>query len=447
MSKVGVVVRREFLSTVRRKSYLIVTFGMPFFAAIYFGLFALVPLIYRAQSARSKKGMGIVDLSGVVRPEVMEALDEPARGHAEEVRSMAGDLEAAGAGAKMARTILGAVTAAPRLRIFASREEALAALGEEGIDRFYLIPEDYLATGAVEVYRTDSETFGLGRARDNRVVERLLSRSLLAGRIPEDVRTRAERPIAREALSAYVVGEDGEIEPLDAVRRTARWAIPAVFGVLLLMSLMTSAGYLLQGVMEEKENRVIEVILSSVRPDRLLFGKLLGLGAAGLLQLLVWIAVASMATGLLAAAALAALDLRLFLACLLFFVLGFLLIGSLMTGTGALGSSARESQQLAAIWSVTAVLPPAVTWMVIVDAPNSWLARVLGWFPLSAPITMMIRLGTGQVPWWDVLVAVACLGGGVYLAVRLSAALFRLGLLMYGTRPSFRQIVRQLRNA
>jgi ABC-2 type transport system permease protein len=192
---------------------------------------------------------------------------------------------------------------------------------------------------------------------------------------------------------------------------------------------------------------VIEVILSSVRPEELLFGKLLGLGAAGLLQLAVWVSVGSLVAGLLAAAVLAALDARLFLSCLVLFVLGFLLIGSLMTGTGALGTNARESQQFAAVWSVLTVLPPAITWMAILDQPNGWVARGLGWFPLTAPITMMIRLGTGQVPLWDLLVAVTCLAAGVYLSVRAAAALFRLGLLMYGKRPTLREVLRQLRHA
>jgi ABC-2 type transport system permease protein len=162
---------------------------------------------------------------------------------------------------------------------------------------------------------------------------------------------------------------------------------------------------------------------------------------------MVWISVASLATSLLAAAALAVLDFKLFFGCLMFFLLGFLMLGSLMTGTGALGTTARESQQMAAIWSTLTILPPALTWMGVMDAPNGTLARVLGWFPLTAPITMMLRLGTGQVPWWDLLVGMLCLAGGGYLAVRASGALFRLGLLMYGKRPSLREIVRQLRHA
>src|SRR2546425_7924130 len=142
--------------------------------------------------------------------------------------------------------------------------------------------------------------------------------------------------------------------------RVARMVIPGVFALLLLMSLLTSAGYLLQGVVEEKENRVIEVILSSVTPQDLLFGKLLGLGAAGLLQLGVWVTVAGFASSLLAAAALAYLDWSLFLFCLLFFIGGYMMVGSLMTRTGVPGSNARESQPLYIIVTLCPVTPPAM---------------------------------------------------------------------------------------
>jgi ABC-2 type transport system permease protein len=118
-----------------------------------------------------------------------------------------------------------------------------------------------------------------------------------------------------------------------------------------------------------------------------------------------------------------------------------------MTGTGALGTTARESQQLAAVWSIATVLPQALTRMSILDDPNGWVARGLGWFPLSAPITMMMRMATGKVPLWDILLAVLILSASVYLALRFTARLFRLGLLMYGKRPTLREIARQLRHA
>ena len=446
MSKTFVVMRREFLSTVKRKSYLIVTFGMPFFAAIYIGVFAFLPILFKSRSDRSQKPVAIVDLSGVVRLEEATAGAETDE-VTEQIESLTRGLGATGASGRMAESILKDATASPKFLSYDTTDEALEALKAEEVDRVCVIPEDYLDTGAASLYQMEEVSFRFGKSRGLRGIEKILSRSLLVGELPLERLLRVEKPLDRTAVTTYVLVESGEWEEQDLMSRIARMAIPGVFGILLLMSLMTSAGYLVQGLSEEKENRVIEVILSSIPPDQLLLGKLLGLGAAGLLQLFVWVTVTGLATSIVAAAALAVLDPYVFFACFIFFILGYLMIGSLMTGTGALGTSARESQQLAAIWSAAAIIPPAVTWMVILEEPNGLLARGLGWFPLSAPITMMIRIGTGQVPLWDVLVSILCLVVGVYLSTRAAAALFRLGLLMYGSRPSLKQILRQLRHA
>jgi ABC-2 type transport system permease protein len=444
MSKIGVVVAREFLSTVKRRSYLIVTFGMPFFVSLYLGLVAFLPAFFMAQSGEVTKDVGLVDEAGVVRAEEMTHLE------GREERQVLALAERLGKGSwagRMAADLVSRAAAPARFRIFPAKDEGIAALRSGAIERLYVLPADYVRTGAVESYQPPEAGFRIGRSRARESLQRLLERSLLAGRAPADIRSRIEEPIDGDASQSFVVAPGGRVEPLDVTARVARMAIPGVFAILFFMSIMISSGYLLQGVSEEKESRVIEIILSSVRPHELLFGKLLGLGAAGLLQLVIWLSVATMATSLLAAAVAAVLDFKLFSGCLIFFVLGFLMLGSLMTGTGALGSTARESQQMAAIWSTLTILPSAFTFVGVLDAPNGVLARALGWFPLTAPITMMLRLGTGQVPWWDVLVSVALLAAGVYLSIRVSGALFRLGLLMYGKRPSLGEILRQIRHA
>ena len=447
MNKSWIVAEREFLATVRRKSYLVVTFGMPFFVGIYVALVAVLPTLFMAQSRAAKKDYGLVDLAGVVDPAEIDRLargedqDEIAQA-AEQIQKAAGN-SASG----MAASLLKEVTAPVAFKTFAGKEEGIQALEAETIERLYVIPADWMTRGGIESYQPENATFSLGRSRGREALETLLSRSLLADRVPADLRPRIEDPVLNSASQGFTVGKEGRIKPLNNMDRLARFGIPLVFALLFLMSVMISSGYLLQGVAEEKETRVIEIILSSVRPHQLLFGKLLGLGAAGLLQLIIWIAVGSMAVSLLAAAALAMLDFKLFLGCLIFFVLGFLMLGSLMTGTGALGTNARESQQLATIWSMIAIMPPAFTWWGVLDSPNGTLARLLGWFPLTAPITMMMRLGTGKVPWWDIALSAAILCVSVYLAIRLSGGLFRLGLLMYGKRPTLREIIRQLRHA
>lgn len=444
MSKVRIVAVREFLATVKRKSYLIVTFGMPFFVSLYIGIIAGLPTILMSQT--EAKQFGLVDEAAVIAPAEIERLargdsDDLGRA-AEKVRAMSG-----GRLSGYAATLLKEVAEPPRLLTFPGRAEGIEALRTETIERLYVIPPGWKDKGGIEIYQPKSATFSFARMRSRDAVSTLLRRSLIADTVPVDLRPRVERPVLEEASDQFTVDKDGQVAPLNAMDQGARIVIPAIFALLFLMSILISSGYLLQGVAEEKENRVIEIILSSVRPHQLLFGKLLGLGAAGLMQLVIWIAVGTMAVSLLAAAALAVLDFKLFAACLLFFVLGFLMLGSLMTGTGALGTNARESQQLATIWTMVTIMPPAILWMPILNGPNGTIARILGWFPLTAPITMMLRLGTGKVPWWDVLLSIVILCAGVYLAIRLSGGLFRLGLLMYGKRPTLREVIRQLRNA
>ncbi len=447
MSKVGVVAGREFLSTVRRRSYLIVTLGMPFFLSAYIAIVGLLPAYFMSQSGTSVKPVGIVDLARVVRPEVIDAVAKEHDGAGREAKELVRRLAPGASRGNVVTALLEDLDRPLAFVKMASKDEALRQLREGIVQRVFVLPVDYLGSGAVETYQTEAAPMTRGSERADRALARILRQSLVAGRVPEDVGTRLEQPIDSSASSSFLVRADGGVEPYRAGERIARMVIPGVFAMLLLMSLLTTAGYLLQGVVEEKENRVIEVILSSVTPQDLLFGKLLGLGAAGLLQLGVWVTVAGFASSLIAAAALAYLNWKLFLFCLLFFIGGYMMVGSLMTGTGALGTNARESQQFSVIWTLCLVIPPAVTWMLIVDDPNTWMARALGWFPLTGPITMMIRLGTGKVPAWDAVVALLCLAAGVYISIRGAAALFRLGLLMYGKRPSLREIVRQLRHA
>ena len=163
MSKVIVVMRREFLSTVKRKSYLIVTFGMPFFAAIYIGLFTIPQILWETRSDRDEKPVAIVDLAGVVRlEEAMAAGEDPLK---ERVKSITGNLPSSGPSGKVARGILDSLTGTTEFRSYPSREEALEALEAGELERVYVIPEDYLATGAADQYQKDEITFNFKRKR------------------------------------------------------------------------------------------------------------------------------------------------------------------------------------------------------------------------------------------------------------------------------------------
>jgi len=173
--------------------------------------------------------------------------------------------------------------------------------------------------------------------------------------------------------------------------------VPIGFTAMLLIAILVSAGSLIQGVSEEKENRVIEVILSSIDARSLLLGKLLGLGAAGLLQLAIWLTMALLPAVMLIAGL--ALSPKIVILCLAYFILAFLLYGTLITATGVIGTNAKDMQQYGMFWSIGSAIP-MVFMEVLLRAPRGTTARILSYFPLTSPVTMMLRIGSEGVSWW-----------------------------------------------
>jgi ABC-2 type transport system permease protein len=172
-------------------------------------------------------------------------------------------------------------------------------------------------------------------------------------------------------------------------------------------------------------------------------GKLLGLGAAGLLQISVWMSLALVVTG----KALSALPFHASSAVwsLVFYVLGFLFFGVLLMGTGSLGQNLKESQQYGMIWSLGSVVP-MMFMSLLVTEPNGTLARVLSFIPLTAPATMFLRLHSIDPPaWWETALSALLLGVSAWVALKLMAKLFRVGLLLYGKRPTIPEILKHLR--
>jgi len=306
---------------------------------------------------------------------------------------------------------------------------------------YYVVPADYLESGEIELLLKKGSFMADDRP-GWRVVQSLVDASLAKDRVDETL--VAGRLWMPPKLKAVALSETGQVAHRSVVDEVSRFAVPYVFTIFFMLSIMTSAGYLLQSVAEEKENRVMEVLLSSLTPDQLLAGKVIGLGGAGLTQILVWVIV-----GVFPSLAVAPfLDLRWsqLLVAIVFFILGFLLFGSLMGGFGSIGSNLKESQQTTMIWSLTAVVPLFFVSILIAE-PNGTLARVLSYIPFTAPITMMLRVACGRVPWWDVALSALILAVSLLVFVRLAAKVFRLGVLMYGKRPSIFEIVRWLRAA
>jgi ABC-2 type transport system permease protein len=214
--------------------------------------------------------------------------------------------------------------------------------------------------------------------------------------------------------------------------------------ILLTMSIFFSAGFLQQGTVEDRQNRVMEILLSSVTAEQLLIGKLLGLGAAGLLQVGLYVALVIVP----GSTVLSFFNVPLggVMMSLVYFALGYTLFACLMAGFGMIGRTQQETAQLSALWTLAAVSP---MWfiMAITAAPNGLTARALSFFPLTSPVTMIIRLSIGHVPMVDLLISAAVLVVAIYFALIGAARIFRAATLMYGKRPNLPELVRWLRAA
>jgi ABC-2 type transport system permease protein len=335
---------------------------------------------------------------------------------------------------------------AGRFVAYADEESAREALVSEEIDSLFVLPVGYLETGQVIVYGIGGG-FSTFAAADSGDIHDFLVDHLLAGRVDGAIQTRAVDPMDLETI---MLDEEGEVSTESRFSWLGDFVVPYVFSILFIITIFTASGFLLQGVSEEKEGRIIEVLLSSISPTQLLTGKILGLGALGLIQVAVWIGAGAALLG--AAATLFALttgigpSLGTVALGVIYFALGYLLFATLMAVAGSMGTTQRESQQIAGIFSMIAAIP----WMtmgIVFANPHSPVAVILSYIPLTSPVMMLLRLGVAQVPAGQIAISLVLLVVGIVLSLWAGAKVFRASLLMYGKRPNLRDLARALRQA
>jgi len=436
--KIKTVATFEFLSAVKRPGYLIATFGMPLFMAAYGAVVAVPAYIADKGSRAAPSVYGVVDEPGVLRlsGDLNVGKQAPI---SEEMRQA---LEAVGQRQALERALDNFV-----FRPYTSRDEAHAALAARRLKGYFVIPPDYLRDGRLDVYTPDS--FNVSGSDSRNALSDLLRRRLVEQRLDPALAARVVKPIER--TRRFAVTRAGEVRDGGSTASTLRFAVPLVFMVLFLISVLMTSGYLMQGTATEKENKVVDVLLASANPDQILAGKLLGLGGAGLLQISVWLTML-MVTGvgvvpLLMSARVDVPWLALALAAP-FFVIAFLFFGGLMLGTGSLGTNMREAQQLAMVWSLTAAAP-LMMMAVLIREPNGTAAKVMSWVPFTAAPVVILRASNdaSQLAWWEIAGSLGVLVLATWVGLRVGARLFRIGLLSAGARPTLREIVRQARLA
>ena len=403
MNKTFLLIKHEFLNTVRRKAFIILTLAFPLIALLGIVAGQVIPKMITPTAAIEK--IGYIDKIGSFN----QGIDE--------------------------NNI--------QLIPYNTEDDAKAALVKKGIKEYFVIGTEYISTGLIQRYTLTSEIAPSTTVQT--VIRDFLLNNLLKGNTA-DVIQRAKSPLNIASTTLTTAGT-----PTSRQGGFSALSLPYIFSILLMISIFTSSGYLLQGLGEEKENRVMEILLSSISPKQLLAGKVLGLGAAGLVQIIVWLISANFLMKIASATwgnVLGSLQVPpdFLILGIIYFILGYLLEAVLMAGVGSVSPTAREGQQMSAIFIIPVIIP--IYFMgLIMEHPENIIVKLLTFIPITAPLTVIVRLGLSSIPLWELLVSIGILILSIWGLFALTTKLFRTYLLMYGKRPDLKEIVRSFKEA
>ena len=455
MKKILLVAQREFIATVSTKAFIIGLLVLPMFL----GVAAIVfPRLLNPRNFKTAGEVAIVDPTGkaiadiraAFSPErVAERREEQARQALNQAPAAVRQMAPAAAPGRMTAAV---AAASADLRLVErpanadiQREKAWLLEPAEPKHLALLVIHDNAVTP------TSGNTYGSYDAyvpnnTDDRVmneIQQALQEALVNARTREQSidREKAEALVRVTRGKSITVTRDGE---RDTVRGLNQF-LPMAFMVLVFMGVMMGGQSLLSSTVEEKSNRVMEVLLSSVSPMELLAGKLIANLAASLIAFGLY---AGLGLALLMSFAMfGLLNPLLIVFLVVFFLLAYLTYGSLMVSIGAVVSDMREAQSL--MMPVMLLLTfPFWVWLPISMNPNSGFATALSFVPPVSTFAMLIRMAsTTPPPFWQVSLSIAVSVAGVFAALWFASKVFKIGLLMYGKPPDIATLIRWARSA
>ena len=437
MSNVSIIIQREFNERVRKKSFIISTLLMPLLMLLLMAAPALVMQFSRGE----EKTIAVVDQSGLVAPQLEDD---------EELSFRIVDMPV---------------------------EEARKQT--EGLFGVLWIGADILADpSAVKLYANSSSSLSLELSITGRI-ERILEAEKLKAYDIDNLQQILDE-VATSVTMQTFRNDKSQEEETQAGSSAVATAAGFILGMILYMFLLMYGAMVMQSVIEEKQNRVLEVMVSSVRPFQLMLGKILGVAAVAVVQVLIWgvlivvlgsfvmpmllpeevlAGAQAMQQGMPDATALAGVNPDMLQAvaavtdtayiaklfgCLVLFVFGgYLLYSAMFAAVGSAVDNVQDTQQFQLPITLPIILALIVMMTVIKD-PNSPLAFWCSIIPFTSPIVMMARVPYG-IPWWEVALSLALLYASFVAMVWFAAKIYRVGIFMHGKKPSFKELLKWVR--
>jgi ABC-2 type transport system permease protein len=413
MKKILLIIRQELINTFSRPSFLIVAVGIPLISALIFGGIKLIQSRAGEEDPTSSPETeelemdteGYVDQSGLIQiipPEFPEG----------------------------------------QLLAYQNEDQAKQALASGDISAYYIIPADYVDTG--EIFYVFPDNRPLIDDGQKWVMQWTLMVNLLGGDVEAadriwnmvwklDERNITPLPTGETALEGDACSRPGSAcQSNDLIRY-----IPSIMAALFYISFMLSSTMLFSSITTEKENRTLEVLLVSISPRQMMIGKTIGLGIAGIIQTVIWLGtiytIFNLGGSTLNLPENFSFPPEIIFWSLVFFLGGFGVYASLMAGAGALVPKMKEAGSA----NFVVLSPLLIAYMVGIMAPlaesaEALLPVVLSFFPLTAPILMVMRLTNGFVPLWQLLLSAVLVLATNVLIVRATAKMFKAQNLLSG---------------
>jgi len=420
MQKILKVARRDYIETVKTKTFII---GILMTPLIIGGIIFFTRLISGGKGGpRPPMKVAVTDLSEELSAEIKTSFDKyndsnPGRQILLEELQSQGSLEAVDT-------------------------EGKSQLRQGRIDAYVVVDKDILAgAGKIHIYTYKPKAANLDALW---TIENFFNRAVVDQRCkmrnlsPELLAELRNVPIERVEVGATDDAQRIESES----QRVTKMMVPFFFMFLIYMGIVGMGQHMLSSIIEEKNSRVIEVLLSALSPFQLMAGKILGLGGIGLTVMSLWTVAAYIAARWQGLNIDVTAELALYF--VIYYVLGFLLFNSMMVGIGSICNTIKETQSLMTPIMMVFILP-LMGWFKLVQDPGGTLARVLSFVPPVTPMVMILRLSAGFDIWvGEILFSIVLLAATVLATIWAAAKVFRTGILMYGKRPGLREVIKWL---
>jgi len=419
MNKILTLIKREYKESVYKKSFIIMTILMPL---LMIGLSVVPALLMELKTEKTVK-LHVIDQSGLIFKDLEKSLSDTL-----------------GNGQKRYRLTL--IPSNPQNENTISSEEK-RMIQKDKIGALIIIPAAVIDSGSVRFFSRNVANLDLNR-RLRSAIGRILSRQRAEklGLDPQLI-TRVTQPVKLKTIKISKSGKESERGFIEEYFGTF------VFVLILYMTLILYGTSIMRSIVQEKSSRIIEALLSGANPFQLMAGKVIGQGAVGLTQYLLW-AIFGIALVLYGGNFMPVSSKffnftpQIFIYFIVFYILGYFVFSVLYAAIGALSNTDQEAQQLS-FPVVFLLIIPLMLIGFIVKNPDSGLAVILSLIPFFSPIIMFARINLTSPPFFEIFTAIALLVLTIFLLIWIVAKIYRVGILMYGKRPSLPEIIRWMR--